>query len=59
MFDMDRDGVLGIKEFERLMSILGKPGNSSSKKRSSSTDLFVLHLAIDSFTDVTGSKKLF
>ena len=26
MFDNDRDGVLSIKEFERLMGVLGRAG---------------------------------
>ena len=26
MFDGDRDGVLAIKEFERLMAVLGRAG---------------------------------
>ena len=28
MFDMDKDGVLSLKEFERLMSCLGRAGFS-------------------------------
>ncbi len=30
MFDNDRDGVLSLKEFERLMGVLGRAGSKFS-----------------------------
>ncbi len=35
MFDNDRDGVLSLKEFERLMGVLGRAGKNSALSNTS------------------------